>query len=271
LVGYAWAAGGTKQLAYFGRDNPRHIHELYVGLDRPWGYADLMAGTDARTTGVDPTVLSGYDWTVGGTKQIVYDCAWICELYAGSAGWSFTNLSYLLWQEGPPEPGWRKRALVGFDWPARGSKQIAYLDDAGHVHELSVVSGGNWSHADLTAMTSAPLNTGKQLTGFSWSAGNAKQVAYLDDAGHIHELSVVLGGNWSHADLTAMTGAAPVGGLATGGLSVVGFDWPARGSKQIAYLDDAGHVHELSVVSGGNWSHADLSALTGAPLAWTSG
>ena len=47
-----------------------------------------------------------------------------------------------------------------------------------------------------------------QPYGYSWEAGQSKQVVYLKN-GHIHELSVVKGGAWQHADLTAMTGAHP--------------------------------------------------------------
>ena len=47
--------------------------------------------------------------------------------------------------------------------------------------------------------------------GYSWEVGQSKQVVYRTADGHIHELYVVKGGAWQHADLTAITGAPPVG------------------------------------------------------------
>jgi hypothetical protein len=45
------------------------------------------------------------------------------------------------------------------------------------------------------------------MWGYSWEAGQSKQVVYLTNDGHIHELYVTVGGTWKHADLTAITGA----------------------------------------------------------------
>jgi len=100
-----------------------------------------------------------------------------------------------------------------------------------------------------------------KLVGYGWNADRAKQVAYRTADGHIHELSVVLGSNWSHADLTALASAPPAD------LEYTGFAFEAQRSKQVAYRTLDGHIHELSVVLGSNWSHADLSNLTGAPPA----
>src|SRR5207244_10068082 len=88
------------------------------------------------------------------------------------------------------------------------SKQVGYLTADGHIHELSVAVGGNWSHADLSAMTGTPAAApGSFISGFAVEAMRSKQVVYLTADGHIHELSVAVGGNWFHADLSAMTGA----------------------------------------------------------------
>jgi predicted NUDIX family NTP pyrophosphohydrolase len=49
---------------------------------------------------------------------------------------------------------------------------------------------------------------------------------------------------------------------------MTGFAFEAQESKQVAYRTADGDIHELSVVlGGGGWSHADLTALAGAPSA----
>jgi hypothetical protein len=102
----------------------------------------------------------------------------------------------------------------------------------------------------------------RRIATYAWEKGGTKQVVYRAADGHIHELFVAVGGSWSHADLTRMTGApqpAPDTAFA-------GYEWEAGGSKQVVYLTADGHIHELFVAMGGSWSHADLTQMTGAPL-----
>jgi hypothetical protein len=100
--------------------------------------------------------------------------------------------------------------MQGYSWETGRSKQVVYTTSDGHVHELSVTVGGAWQHADLTAITGAPVGN-LMGDGYSWETGRSKQVLYRTDDGHLHELSVTVEGAWQHADLTAITGA-PVGG-----------------------------------------------------------
>jgi hypothetical protein len=46
-----------------------------------------------------------------------------------------------------------------------------------------------------------------------------------------------------------------------------GYAWGSGQSKQIVFTTGDGHIHELYVNVGGAWSHADLTALAGAPPA----
>ena len=100
--------------------------------------------------------------------------------------------------------------MWGYSWEAGRSKQVVYRTAGGHIHELYVIKGGTWQHADLTAIAGAPPAT-DVINGYSWEAGRSKQVVYRTAGGHIHELYVIKGGTWQHADLTAITGAPPVG------------------------------------------------------------
>ena len=199
------------------------------------------------------------------SKQVAYRTAdgHIHELSVALGGsWSHADLSSLT--GAPSAPATPGGFMSAFAFEAQRSKQVAYRTVDGHIHELSVVVGGNWSHADLSAMTGAPAAApGGFMSVFAVEAMRSKQAVYLTADGHIHELSVAVGGNWSHADLSVMTDAP----AAAPGSFISGFAVEAMRSKQAVYLTADGHVHELSVAVGGNWSHADLSVMTDAPAA----
>jgi len=152
--------------------------------------------------------------------------------------------------------------LHGYDWPQGGTKQIAYVDGQNHVMELLLGYGDPWQSADLTALTGAPLASCSALAGYAWSAGGTKQVVYSDQQSHIIELFVARESQWQWVDLTMITGASPASGSA-----LAGYPWSLGSTKQVAYVDGQGHVIELFVAEGSLWQSADLTALTGAPLA----
>ena len=108
----------------------------------------------------------------------------------------------------------------------------------------------------------APLVDSTALCGFEWTAGQTKQVVYIDHNNHVQEMHVAPEGQWQLTDLTQLTGAP----LAEG-THIVGYDWAAGESKQVVYIDSRGHVIELHVGMGGNWQCTDVTNLTGAPLA----
>src|SRR5258708_26748864 len=101
------------------------------------------------------------------------------------------------------------KPLVGYEWPEGRSKQVAFISQDHHIHEFCVRNGGTWQHVDLTTLASAPLADSRFLIGFDWPEGKTKQVAYLGQDQHIHELVVSVGGTWQQTDLTAITGAPP--------------------------------------------------------------
>jgi len=255
LAGYTWSVGGTKQVAYV--DEQGHVIELFVASGIPWQWADLTALTGAPLA--DRHSLTGYDWSAGGTKQVAYvdEQGHVIELFvAAEMPWQWADLTALTGAHRS-----NGAALTGYDWSAGGTKQVAYVDEQGHVIELFVAAGTPWQWADLTALTGAPLADQRPLVGYAWSAGGTKQVAYVDEQGHVIELFVAAGTPWQWADLTTLTGAP----LADQG-TLTGYDWLNGGTKQVAYVDEQGHVIELSVAAGILWQWADLTALTGASL-----
>lgn len=266
LSGYELTAGKSKQVAYL--DAAGNVHELWVVPGREWNHANLTMRTGAPAAYPGST-LCGYQWTIRNSKQVAYlgIDGNVSELYVvQGSDWGYANLSMNTGYP-PPSPGDPSQflgpSICGYEWDAGASKQVAYLDEAGDLHELWVVAGGDWQHFPLTASTTGALSAAGSLSGYQWKKGQSKQVAYLDTAGNVHELWVVVGGGWEHVNLTARTGAPP----AASGSALVGYEWSAGNSKQVVYLDTAGHVWELYVIQGSDWQHADLTLRTGAPPA----
>ena len=129
-----------------------------------------------------------------------------------------------------------------------------------------MAGGGQWSHADLTAITAAPAaaDTAMGYTTDLAGQGPVARVVYRGADNHVHELSVAGGGQWSHADLTAITAAPAAADTAMGYTT----NLPGPGPMaRTVYCGTDNHVHELSVWGGGQWMHADLTAITSAPAA----
>jgi hypothetical protein len=157
--------------------------------------------------------------------------------------------------------------VSGYSWDSGQSKQVVFRTEDAHIHELSIAEGTNWSHADLTQITGAPLAPDHQdIVGYEWDGDSSKQVVFRTADGHVHELFISLVGQWSHNDLTQISGAPPV----SQAYNISGYDWNSGLTKQVVFGTDDGHVHELFFLRQGAqlgpWQHADLTQLTGAPL-----
>lgn len=146
--------------------------------------------------------------------------------------------------------------------------RVVYLGMADeYVHELSTSDGGHWSHANLTDLARAPATTSlaKGYTTSFAGQGPVARVAYQGrDDEHVHELSSSDGSHWSHTDLTDLTHAPRALGVSGG------FITSLAGQEPVARLVHMGrpgrHIQELSTSGGGHWSHADLTAIAGAPV-----
>jgi len=196
LAGYAWSAGGTKQVVY--SDQQSHIIELFVARESPWQWADLTMLTGAPPS--SGSALAGYAWSAGGTKQVAYldGQGHVIELFVAEGSlWQWVDLTVLT--GAPPA---NASALVGYDWPNGQTKQVVYVDGQGHVIELFVARGSPWQWVDLTILTGAPLLHQKPLTGYAWVWGATKQVAYVDDQGEVIELRCGLNDQWHCFNLT---------------------------------------------------------------------
>jgi hypothetical protein len=145
LAGYAWSAGGTKQVVY--RDQKSHIIELFVAEGSPWRWVDLTV-----LTGAPPPAgpaLAGYDWPNGQTKQVVYvdDQGHVIELFvARGSPWQWVDLTALT-----GAPLLHQKPLTGYAWVWGATKQVAYVDDQGEVIELRSGLNDQWHCFNLTA------------------------------------------------------------------------------------------------------------------------
>ena len=146
LAGYAWSAGGTKQVVY--RDQKSHIIELFVAEGSPWRWVDLTTLTGAPPSG--GSALAGYDWPNGQTKQVVYvdDQGHVIELFvARGSPWQWVDLTALT-----GAPLLHQKPLTGYAWVWGATKQVAYVDDQEHVIELHVGLSDQWRCSNLIAI-----------------------------------------------------------------------------------------------------------------------
>ena len=197
--------------------------------------------------------LYGYDWPQGGTKQIAYvnGQSHMMELFVGFGDlWQSADLTVLT--GAPPPDG---SAFAGYAWSAGGTKQVVYRDQKSHIIELFVARGRPWRWVDLTTLTGAPPPGGPALAGYDWPNGQTKQVAYVDDQGHVIELFVARGSPWQWVDLTALTGAPLLHQK-----PLTGYAWVWGATKQVAYVDDHGHMIELHVGLSDQWRCSILTA-----------
>src|SRR6266567_827452 len=157
--------------------------------------------------------------------------------------------------------------IVAYEWPLDETKQVAFIAGDDQIHEMVTGQKGRWRDDAISELAGAPALALEMaiMTGYAWSDGRTKQIAYVspvDGNGHIHELMVGVMGMWAHSDLTQLTGAPLAEGSA-----LVGYAWESGGTRQVLYGSGDGHIRELSAGKSGSWSHRDLTQLTGAPPA----
>lgn len=131
------------------------------------------------------------------------------------------------------------------------------------IHELSLRTGQGWSHANLTAITGAPLSVGGLLQGYVRADG-INAVIFRAEDGHVHELALEGGTRWTHWDLTAAAGA-PTGAAQQPSGSVHAFARP-DGVTAVLYASDDGRVRQLRLGTDRSWRSQTLTS-SGNPKA----
>lgn len=186
----------TNTIAYYTKDG--HITELIPAAGGPI-QTDLTALTGAPPGNLSTALASYTENITYPAKQVDYltSDGHIHELWVGVANpsWNHSDLTQITGS--PPSSG---TSISCYAWQIQ--KQVVYLTNDGHIHELSVAAGSSWIHTDLSQITGAPPSPGRSLCGYGWQSGSTKQVVYVTNDGHIHELFVPSGQSWAHADLT---------------------------------------------------------------------
>jgi len=258
--GYAWETDGTQHVIFIGIDN--HVYELMTILGSgSWGTADLTAMTGAPTAAAYPFSPSGYAWKSDGTQHVVYRGSdqHIYELMSvlGSGNWGYKDLtSYTDAPEADSQP-------FGYAWEKDNTQHIVY-SGKGRIYELITHKGsGDWGNNDLTTATNAPPGYGP--VGYAWEKDGSQHVVYKGTDKRIYELKTSLGsGNWVLTDLTKEANAPPADS------SPSGYAWEKDNTQHVVYKGIDQHIYELMNPMGSSkWHLADLTAVTGAPLAAT--
>ena len=177
---------------------------LTAKLNLPYGYAD---------------VLIGFAWDSAEVYQIAYNGHPVEDIIEANnqftGGWSVNDLTKLL--NVPPISFGCCPGPPGMRW---GPSSMSSSGSDFHVIELTTTWIGPWQVTDLTEASGAPVSMIRGITCFASGTGASKLVAYVDTAGHVHELRFDRGGTWTHTNLTSAIGPpkafGPIAGYLAG-------------------------------------------------------
>lgn len=268
------AAPGSALTGYLGSDHSihvnfistnRHVHELYHSpRTNKWSDNDLTAFSKG-TAPAPGSALIGYlgsDHSIHvnfiSTNQHVH------ELYLlPGAQWTDNDLTALSRGIAPTVGS----ELTGY-WGSDGSVHVNFFSRDKHVHELYFNPGGGWSDNDLTSLSKGVAAIASSALAGYWGSDGSVHVNFIAANHHVHELYFAPSASrWSDNDLTSLSG----GTEPTTGSPLAGY-WGSDSSVHVNFIGTDGHVHELSIHSGGNWSDNDLTSLSGGttPVAKTT-
>jgi hypothetical protein len=253
---YVRADGVSAVMLVDGRNADNRVIEMSLSNGR-WSQNDLTAVTGAPrpvfAEAIAPYVRSDKVSAVlycGGSGPDSH----VIELSLGATGrWGFGDLSAISGTAGPGDC-WGN-APLGYVRNDGFNAVVYRRTQDGHIYELALV-GGTWGAADLTAAAGAVPAVG-QVRPYVRADG-VSAVVYASSDKHIRELALV-NGAWRAFDLTAASGA-PLRFSGTDPLPYVRSD----GVSAVLFVSSDAHIRELAL-SGGKWTHWDLTAKAGAP------
>jgi hypothetical protein len=160
----------------------------------------------------------------------------------------------------------KDKPFCGYEWTAGARKQVAYLGQDFHIHELSVgLDGAPWVHTDISGslglisaqlgFVDSPKGIDRHLTAFEWKGEKAKQIIWRGaQTYHFYELSQRTSTGWRYHDLTALTGAPN-----SDFFPWQAFVWEQAHAKQIGYCGGPGLFYEIYNKSGQPWKHRSIA------------
>ncbi|GCE26465.1 hypothetical protein KDA_19490 [Dictyobacter alpinus] len=242
LVGYQWLVDDSQHVVYI--DQQKHIQEIVSTDGVEWQAIDLTKLTNTATPASD--AISAFTWSKDQSRHVAYVAAnkHVMELnYVSGGSWQGHDLTRLY--GAPLSNG---NTIVGSEWRTTGTLLIDYIDENKHIQELLSTTSNVWNLRDLTTLASRPLASGNSLAAYDWPQGNLRIVVYVDENKHIQELSLPPYDRWQGTDITQSAGAS----LASD-TGVIGYDWFARGSKTVVFVDSNNQVQSIIGLVGGKW------------------
>jgi hypothetical protein len=150
------------------------------------------------------------------------------------------------------------------------SGEVAVYETTGNEIDAIFWNGSAWTASSPSgAALGAPLAASD--SGLAAYLTNQYNVFYITDAnyvGWLYQTSSNPGGAWAYINLNTTAGALSLPAAAGSPLAVY---QASDGGLYVEYLSEvSGNLHVISLWrngSGGAWSYADLTAITGAPAA----
>jgi hypothetical protein len=172
----------------------------------------------------------------------------IHQLSYNGSNWSDQNL------KGAPAQAW---AISAFFTTPNDQLHVFYGDHVSKdLHQL-FYNGSNW--ADLNLIQATDLCKYCGISGFS--EGNYQYVFYVGGDACVHQMLYDNAG-WVDTNLSIASGTSAIPDL---GSNLVAFT--TSPALHVYYTSVDSHVHQLFATNGTNWQDADLTAVTGGPVA----
>jgi len=245
-------AGNQVVLLFRGTDG--QVRSLYW-LFGEVGHDNLTGSINAPRTAGDP---AGWFSTHDGFHHAVYRTAdgHLHELWwqgqGGVGHGDLTAQAQAVRAAGDPWPYYD---------PVRSTNIVAFRGTDGHIRSLYWGPDGAVGQDDLSGVAGTPPAAGDPFAWFT-PADDTHRVVYRAANGHLHELFWPNVAPVQGRDLTALSGAPPAAGNATGGYN------PGDNTQHVIFRSADGRLHELWHFLGEAAVHyVDLTAAYAAPPA----
>lgn len=230
------------------------VHQLfYNGVS--WSDENLTSETGGPLA-IAKSAVSGF--SVDNFQYVYYIATdhHLHQLYYNNSAFADSDLTRI--SGGPSARSTTKLVAFTTGSPA---VHVYYQSTNGHIHQTYTTTGSSWQDQDLTTIAGGTPARAVWMAGFN--IDNFQYVYFVATTGHVHQLFYD-NSTWTEKDLTALSGAEVV----ASGSGLAAFVIAGRNDQfEVFFIGTDKHVVALSSINNQTWSFADLSSLTGAPLA----